>query len=191
MRRTIATLAVLFLGMSVFAGAQVQTWRIDPNHSNPQFSVRHMGISTVRGSFQKVSGTVQYDPNDVTKTVVEASIEVGSVNTGNDSRDNDLRGANYFDVAKFPTMTFKSKRAEAAGQGQIKVTGDLTIKGVTKEVVLMVEGPSAPITDPKGKKHMGAEATTKVLRKDFGVSGGGALIGDEIKITIDVEMVEQ
>lgn len=190
MRRAIVTIA-MFVGLSVFAGAQVQTWRIDPNHSNPQFSVRHMGISTVRGSFQKVSGTVQYDPRDVTKTVVEASIEVGSVNTGNESRDNDLRGTNYFDVAKFPTMTFKSKRAEAAGQGQIKVTGDLTIKGVTKEVVLMVEGPSTPITDPKGRKHMGAEATTQVQRKDFGVSGGGALIGDEIKITIDVEMVEQ
>lgn len=187
MRRTLAVLAVA-LGFATFAAAQVQTWQIDPAHSKPQFAVRHLGISTVRGSFQKVTGTVQYDPGDVTKTVVEATIDTTSVDTGNDSRDNDLRGANYFDVQKFPAMTFKSKRAEAAGQGQIKLTGDLTIKGVTKEVVLMVDGPSAPITDPRGGKHMGAEAATKVSRHDFGVNGGGALIGDEIKITIDVEM---
>jgi len=189
MRRTLPMLAVL-LGFASLATAQVQTWRIDPAHSNPQFSVRHMGISTVRGSFQKVSGTVQYDPNDVTKTVVEATIDVTSVNTGNDSRDKDLRGPNYFDVEKFPTMTFKSKRAEAAGQGRIKVTGDLTIKGVTKEVALVVEGPSAPVTDPRGNKHMGAEATTQVSRKDFAVGGANTMmIGEDIKITIDAELI--
>jgi polyisoprenoid-binding protein YceI len=188
MRRTLAAL-VLFLGFTTFAAAQVQTWRIDPGHSNPQFAVKHFGISTVRGSFQKVSGTVQYDPSDISKTVVEATIETASVNTGNESRDKDLRGPNYFDVEKFPTITFKSKRAESEGQGTIKLTGDLTIKGVTKEVTLTVQGPT--VVEMRGNKRMGAEATTKIKRSDFGVSGGAAVVGDEIQITIDVELVPQ
>src|SRR5271168_4774836 len=130
------------------ASAQVQTWTIDPNHTSAQFSVRHLGISTVRGAFTKVSGTVQYDPASPTKTVIDASIDVSSVDTRVEMRDNDLRSPNYFDVAKFPTLTFKSKKVEAGDAGKLKVTGDLTIHGVTKEAVLDVDGPSAAIKDP-------------------------------------------
>ena len=190
MRRalTAITIAACF---AISAAAQTGTWQIDPNHSNPQFSVRHLGISTVRGSFSKVNGTVQYDPADLSKTAIDASIDTTSISTGNDSRDKDLRSANYFDVEKFPAITFKSKRAESAGPGKLKITGDLTIKGVTKEVVLNVDGPSDTVKDPRGNMHMGAEATTKVARKDFGVGPSTPLVGDDITITIDVELVKQ
>ncbi len=172
------------------AAAQVQTWNIDPNHTAAQFSVRHLGISTVRGAFTKVTGTVQYDPANPGKTVIDASIDANSIDTRVEMRDNDLRSPGYFDVAKFPTLTFKSKKVEAAQAGKLKITGDLTIHGVTKEAVLEVDGPSAPIKDPWGNMRMGASASTKINRQDFGVSGGGALVGDEIPITIDLEMVQ-
>src|SRR5271166_7186661 len=169
--------------------AQAKTWKIDPNHSAAQFSVRHMGISTVRGAFTKVSGTVTYDPADPSKTSIDVSIDASSVDTRVEMRDNDLRSPNFFDVAKYPTLTFKSKRVEAAGPGKLKVTGDLTIHGVTKEIVLDVDGPSAPVTDAKGNSHMGASASTKINRKDFGVSGNPNAVGDEITITIDAELI--
>ena len=177
------------LALSASAFAQVKTWTIDPNHSAAQFSVRHMGISTVRGAFTKVSGTVSYDPADPSKTTLEATIDANSVDTRVERRDNDLRSPNFFDVAKYPTLTFKSKHVEAAGPGKLKITGDLTIHGVTKEVVLDVDGPSAPVTDPKGNSHMGASASTKINRTDFGVSGGSATVGNDVPITIDVEML--
>jgi len=188
MTRSLATLAgVALLAVSTCAGAD--TWQIDPMHTAAQFSVRHMGISTVRGAFTKVSGSVQYDPADPSKTVIDVTIDAASIDTRVTMRDNDLRGTNYFDVAKFPTLTFKSKRVEAAGSGKLKVIGDLTIHGVTKEVTLEIEGPSEPMKDPRGNVHMGASATTKINRKDYGVSGGAMMVGDEIPITIDVEMV--
>jgi polyisoprenoid-binding protein YceI len=158
-------------------------------HTLAQFSVRHMGISTVRGSFTKVSGSVQYDLADPSKTVIDVTIDAASIDTGVSMRDNDLRSPSYFDVAKFPTLTFKSRRVEPAGSGKLKVTGDLTIHGVTKEVTLEVDGPSEPMKDPRGNIHMGASATTKISRKEFGVTGGAMMVGDEIPITIDVEMV--
>ena len=139
------------LALSASAFAQVKTWSIDPNHSAAQFSVRHMGISTVRGAFTKVSGTVSYDPADLSKTAIDVSIDANSVDTRVERRDNDLRSPNFFDVAKYPTLTFKSKHVEAAGPGKLKITGDLTIHGVTKEVVLDVDGPTAPVTDPEGE----------------------------------------
>src|SRR5271165_5400987 len=169
--------------------AQAKTWQIDPNHSAAQFSVRHMGISTVRGAFTKVSGTATYDPADLGKTSIDATIDATSIDTRVERRDNDLRSPNFFDVAKYPILTFKSKHAEAAGAGKLKITGDLTIHGVTKEVVLDVDGPTAPMQDPKGDAHMGASASTKINRKDFGVSGGGGMVGDDVPITIDVELV--
>ena len=177
------------IALTVSAFGQAKTWQIDPNHSAAQFSVRHMGISTVRGAFTKVSGTASYDPADPGKTTLEATIDASSIDTRVEKRDNDLRGPNYFDVAKYPTLTFKSTKVEAAGAGKLKITGDLTIHGVTKAVVLDVDGPSAPVQDPKGNAHMGASATTKINRKDFGVNGGGGMVGDEIPITIDVELV--
>jgi polyisoprenoid-binding protein YceI len=172
------------------ASAQVETWNLDPFHSSAQFAVRHNGISTVRGAFAKVSGTVQYDPSDPTKTVIDASIDTNSVDTRVEPRDKDLRSPNFFDVEKFPTITFKSKRVESAGSGKLKVTGDLTIHGVTKEVVLAVDGPNGPKTDPRGNQHMGASATTQISRKDFGVNGAPGGVGDDVQITIDVEMVK-
>lgn len=173
------------LGATAFA--QTQTWNIDPMHSAAHFSVRHGGISTVRGSFAKISGNVQYDPSAPAKTVVEASIDAASIDTGVAPRDNDLRGDSFFDVAKYPTLTFKSKRVEAPAAGKMKITGDLTIHGVTKEVVLDVDGPEVQ-KDPKGHQHMGATATTKINRKDFGVSGAAMMVGDEVPITIDLEL---
>jgi polyisoprenoid-binding protein YceI len=172
------------------AAAQVGTWQLDPYHSAAQFAVRHGGISIVRGAFSKLSGTVQYDPANPSKTVIDATIDANTVDTRVEPRDNDLRSANFFDVAKFPTLTFKSKHVEADGPGKLKVTGDLTIHGVTKEVVLMVEGPNGPTKDPKGNQHMGATATTQISRKDFGVNGAPGGVGDDVQIVIDVEMVQ-
>ena len=182
----VITAAIAF---TASAFAQAKTWQIDPNHTSAQFSVRHMGISTVRGAFTKVSGTATYDPADPGKTSIEVTIDASSVDTRVEKRDNDLRSPNFFDVAKYPTLTFKSKRVEAAGSGKLKVTGDLTIHGVTKEVVLDVDGPSAPMTDPRGNSHMGASASTKINRKDFGVNGASAVVGDDVAITIDVELL--
>jgi len=181
--------AVLIFAVS--ATAEVQTWQIDPNHTAAQFSVRHMGISTVRGAFTKVSGSAQYDPADPSKTAVDATIDAASVDTRVSMRDDDLRSPNYFDVAKYPTITFKSKSVQAAGEGKLKLVGDLTIHGVTKEVALDVDGPSAPVADPKGNSHIGTSASTTVNRKDFGVGGSSPMVGEGITITIDVELVRK
>lgn len=187
-RKFIVCSAVFVFISSAFA--QVETWKIDPAHSAAQFSVRHLGISTVRGEFKKVSGSANYDPADPAKTSIEATIDATTIDTRVDRRDNDLRGPEFFDVQKYPTITFKSKRTEAEGTGKLKITGDLTIHGVTKEVVLDVDGPTPSIKDPKGNLHMGASATTKINRKDFGVSGAPTVAGDEVSITIDVELIK-
>ena len=188
MSRFLAFLSAVVV-LAVSAVAQVETWQIDPNHTAAQFSVRHMGISTVRGAFTKVSGSAQFDPSNPSKTSVEATIDAASVDTRVSMRDDDLRSANYFDVAKYPAITFKSKSVEPAGEGKLKVIGDLTIHGVTKEVALAVDGPSAPVTDPKGNAHVGASASTTINRKDFGVGGASSMVGEDIAITIDVELV--
>ena len=188
MNRFLALCSALAL-MAVSAAAQVQTWKIDPNHTAAQFSVKHMGISTVRGAFTKVSGSVEFDPANPAKASVEVTIDAASVDTRVEMRDNDLRSPNYFDAAKFPTITFKSTSVQSAGTGKLKVAGDLTIHGVTKPVVLDVDGPSSPMTDPRGTVHMGASATTTIKRTDFGVGSANPMVGDEITLTIDVEMV--
>src|SRR5271165_399331 len=188
MKRLLTSLCALAM-LAGLAVAEVQTWNIDPNHTAAQFSVRHMGISTVRGAFTKVSGSAEYDPANPSKTSVEATIEAASIDTRVDARDNDLRSANYFDVAKYPTITFKSKSLHSAGEGKLNITGDLTIHGVTKEVVLAVDGPSKPITDQHGNTKIGASGTTTIKRTDFGVGSSNPMIGDEITITIDVELV--
>jgi polyisoprenoid-binding protein YceI len=184
--KTILLLTVLTCVGS--CAAEVQDWAIDPAHTASQFSVRHMGISTVRGVFEKTTGTVIYDPSDLTKTQIDVSIEATSVNTRVQMRDNDLRSPNFLDVNKYPTITFKSKRAEAEGPGKMRIVGDLTIHGVSKEVTLEVEGPSEVVNDPRGTSHMGDEATTKINRKDFGVNGAPSMVGDEISIVLDIEM---
>jgi polyisoprenoid-binding protein YceI len=187
--RTLSALAVALL-LTLSAAAQ-DTWKIDPPHTAAQFSVRHLGISTVRGAFTKVSGTVIYDAANLGKSSIETTIDATSVDTRVEMRDKDLRSPNYLDVEKYPTITFKSKKVEAAGAGKLKVTGDLVIHGVTKEVVLDVDGPSAPIKDPWGNQRMGASATTKINRMDFGVAGGPGVVGDDITITLDIEMTKQ
>ena len=187
-----AWILVLVMGLAVSAAAQTETWQLDPAHTAAQFAVRHMGISTVRGNFTKLSGRVQYDPSDPTKSSIEVTIDAASVDSRVEMRDNDLRSPKFFDVAKFPTITFKSKRVETAGTGKLKVTGDLTIHGVTKEVVLDVDGPSEPFKDPHGNTHMGASATTTLNRSDFGVGAiPAAMVSENVAITIDLELVKQ
>jgi polyisoprenoid-binding protein YceI len=190
--------AVAFAGvLSLPAAAATSTWQIDPNHSAAQFAVRHLAISTVRGAFTKVNGTVQFDDKDISKASVDVTIDAASVDTRVADRDKDLRSDHFFDVEKYPTLTFKSTKVEQEAPGKLKVTGDLTIHGVTKQVVLEVEGPTAPVKDPWGNQRAAANATTKINRQDFGVKwnarmdGGGLVVGDDIDITIDVEMVQK
>lgn len=183
-------IVVTALAMAATAAAQAGNWQIDPNHSAAQFSVRHLAISTVRGAFTKVSGTAKYDPSDPSKTTLEATIDTNSVDTRVEARDKDLRSPHFLEVEKYPTITFHSKQAKAGVSGKLQITGDLTIHGVTKEVVLDVDGPSAPVKDPWGNQRIGASATTKINRNDFGVSGAPGVVGDEITITIDTELIQ-
>jgi polyisoprenoid-binding protein YceI len=181
---------VVTLAMAAAAVAQAGTWQIDPNHSAAQFSVRHLGVSTVRGAFTKVSGSAKHDPADPSKDTLEATIDTASVDTRVEMRDKDLRSPHFLDAEKYPTITFHSKSTKVAGAGKLLITGDLTIHGVTKEVVLDVDGPSAAIKDPWGNQRIGASATTKINRQDFGVSAAPGVVGDEITITIDVELIQ-
>jgi polyisoprenoid-binding protein YceI len=172
------------------------TWQIDPNHSAAQFAVRHLGLSTVRGAFTKVTGTAALDDKDVTKSNVEVTIDATSVDTRVPNRDKDLRSDHFFDVEKYPTITFKSKKVEQAAPGKLRITGDLTIHGTTKEVVLDVDGPTAPVKDPWGNQRIAASATTRINRQDYGVKwnatmdNGGVVVGDDVDITLDVELVQ-
>jgi polyisoprenoid-binding protein YceI len=176
------------LAMALPAAAQTDSWKIDPQHTSAQFAVRHLGVSMVRGAFTKVSGSATYDSEHPGKTTLEATIDAASVDTRVQDRDNDLRSPNFLDVQKYPTITFRSKQT-VADKGKLKITGDLTIHGVTKEVVLDVDGPTQDIKDPMGHRRMGATASTKINRKDFGVNGGSAIVGDELTITIDAELI--
>jgi polyisoprenoid-binding protein YceI len=188
---------VLAAALSLPAAAATSTWQIDPNHSAAQFAVRHLGLSTVRGGFTKVSGTIQFDDKDVSKSSVEVTIDAASVDTRVPDRDKDLRSDRFFDAEKYPTLTFKSTKVEQVETGKLRVTGDLTIHGVTKQVVLDVEGPTAAVKDPWGNQRAAANASTKINRQDFGVKwnakmdNGGWVVGDDVAITIDVEMVQK
>lgn len=179
-----------FFALTLAATAQAGTWQIDPPHASAQFSVRHLGVSTVRGAFTKVSGSAKYDPSDPSKTSLDATIDAASVDTRVEMRDNDLRSPNFLDVQKYPTITFHSKQVKGAAAGKLQIVGDLTIRGVTKEVTLDVDGPSAPMKDPWGNQRIGASASTKINRKDFGVNGAPGVVGDDITITIDAELIQ-
>jgi len=187
----------LAAALSLPAAAATSTWQIDQNHSSAQFAVRHLGLSTVRGAFTKVNGAIQFDDKDITKSSVDVTIDAASVDTRVDGRDKDLRSDHFFEVEKYPTLTFKSTKVEQVEVGKLKVTGDLTIHGVTKQVVLDVEGPTAAVKDPWGNQRAAASATTKINRQDFGVKwnakmdNGGWVLGDDVAITIDVEMVQK
>lgn len=192
MRRFTVLAAAVTLAIPVLAHAG--PWGLDPDHTGVHFKVRHLMVSSVRGEFEKVSGKIVYDEADVTKSSADVTIDAASVNTRVAKRDADLRSPNFLDVAKYPTITFKSKRVEKAGDGTLKMTGDLTIHGVTKQVVLNVEGPTSAIKDPWGNTRVGGTATAKISRKDFGLTWnatletGGVVVGDEVDITIDAEI---
>src|SRR5438046_448867 len=172
------------------AAAQSSQWQLDPAHSSAQFAVRHMGISTVRGTFTKLSGTAHYDSADAKSDSVEVTIEPASVDTRVEMRDNDLRSDHFFDVQKYPSMIFRSTKVESAGSDKLKISGDLTIKGVTKPVMLDVEGPSKPVDDGHGHLHMGISASGTLNRTDFGMTGYQGVVGNEVKLTIDAELVQ-
>jgi polyisoprenoid-binding protein YceI len=188
--KLIVFVAVVSLALSATAVAQSNVWQLDPAHSSAQFAIRHMGISTVRGTFTKLSGSAHYDPATAKDDSVEVTIETGSVDTRVEMRDNDLRSDHFFDVQKYPAMTFRSTKIESFGADKLKITGDLTIRGVSKSVSLDVEGPTKPIDDGHGHLHMGVSATGTLNRTDFGMSGYQGVVGNEINLTIDAELVQ-
>ena len=188
--KSIRLLAAIVLTLGVPSVAQTTAWQLDPAHSSAQFAVRHMGISTVRGTFTKLSGSAQYDPANAKNDSVEVTIDTASVDTRVEMRDNDLRSDHFFDVQKYPTMTFRSTKVESAGTDKLKITGDLTIRGITKPVILAVDGPSKPVDDGRGHLHMGVSATGSVNRTDFGMTGYQGMVGNDVQLTIDAELVQ-
>jgi polyisoprenoid-binding protein YceI len=198
MLKTVQRIAVAsaIILASLSAVAQPSTWNIDPAHSTAQFTVRHLGISNVTGNFTKVSGSVDLNDKDITQSQVSASIDVNSVDTRVEARDKDLKSEHFFEVEKYPTIEFKSKKVVSSG-GKLQVIGDLTIHGTTHEVTLDVDGPTPELTDPWGNSRRGISATTTINRKDFGLTynnllkSGEAMIGDTVKIQIDAEIVKK
>jgi polyisoprenoid-binding protein YceI len=194
MRWIHATLLLALLASPALPEAS--SWQIDTLHSGAHFSVRHMMVSTVRGQFGGLKGQVQLDEQDFTKSVVEASIDAATINTGEPKRDGDLKGPDFFHVEKFPTIRFRSKRVERAGPGRLRLIGDLTLRDVTREVVFDVEGPTAPISD-KNVLRRGVSATGRLNRSDFGLTwnrvleAGGVAVSDEVSITLDVALVKR
>jgi polyisoprenoid-binding protein YceI len=214
-RFAIAAAAITALSVSVFAqapppqapaaqapAAQPQaaagpnTWQIDTNHTAAGFSVKHMMVTTVRGTLGPVTGTIDFDGTSVESIKADVTIDLNGINTGNANRDKDLRSENFFDVANNPKATFKSKRVEGAGEGKFRLVGDLTLHGVMKELALDVEGPSAVLKQPNGGRRVGASAATKINRRDFNLQYNRmieavAVVGDEIQVQIDIEATKR
>src|SRR5450755_1629523 len=184
----------IFVFGSLAAFGQAAVWNIDPNHSTAQFTVRHLAISNITGDFTKVTGSVTLDEKNISRSQVSASIDVHSVDTRVEARDKDLRSPKFFDIEKYPTIDFKSRKVARSG-GELQVIGDLTIHGTTREVTLDVEGPTPALTDPWGNWRRGISATTSINRKDFNLvynnllKTGEAVVGDTVKIQIDAELV--
>ncbi len=174
----------------------ISTWNIDPVHSHAQFKVKHMMISNVKGEFTAVTGVLKHDGQNIENSQIEASIDASTINTRDAQRDGHLKSPDFFDVAKFPHLTFKSTRISKTGDAELSVVGDLTIHGVTRSVVFDVEELSDSAKDPWGNMRMGLSATTKINRKDFGLvwngalETGGVLVGEEVAITLDVEFIK-
>lgn len=189
--RSTALLAGIAL-LAAAAPAQTTTWKIDPVHSGIEFKIRHLGVSNVRGTLSKPTGLVTLDGNDITKSSVEATIDTTTVNTNNDARDKHLKSPDFFDVEKFPTMTFKSTSLSNAG-GKLTLTGNLTLNGVTKPVTLALDGPAAPQPGPRGSTVSGFSATGTIHRTDFGFGPkfSAPTLGDDVTFTIDIEMDKQ
>jgi polyisoprenoid-binding protein YceI len=175
----------------------VTTWNIDAAHSTAEFKVKHMMISNVKGKFGGLSGVLKLNEGNYINSTVEASFPVASLTTGDDQRDGHLKSADFFDTEKFPTITFKSTDIESTGGGNYEVTGDLTIHGVTKSVTLAVEDVSEPSKDPWGNHRIGLSGSTKINRKDFGLTWnaaletGGVLVGEDVAISLDIEFIRQ
>jgi len=186
--------------MSALATPEVSTatttWNIDPVHSVAEFKVKHMMITNVKGQFTGVSGSLSLDGDDLNRSRVEATLDAASINTREPQRDTHLKSSDFFDVEKFPTLSFKSTHVSRNADGDLQVAGDLTIHGVTRNVTFEVEGPTAPAKDPWGNTRLGLSAITKISRKDFGLTWnatletGGILVGDEVTITLDVELIK-
>ncbi len=191
----VGMLAGLAAALALPASAGTTTYQIDPRHSSAGFGVTHLMISTVRGEFHGVAGTVVVDDTDISKSSVNVTIDATSVDTREPDRDKHLKSEAFFDVARYPTITFQSTKVERSGDGTLKVTGDLTIRGVTKTAVLTATLPKAPIKDPWGLQRTAASASTKINRQAFGVAwnqkldSGGVVVGDDVNITLDVEMI--
>jgi polyisoprenoid-binding protein YceI len=190
--KSLALAAGMLALAAPLAFAQTSNWVSDPNHSEVDFSITHMSVSKVHGRFGSVKATIQYNEADVTKSTVNATIGVDTVDTGVDQRNTDLKSPNFFDVATMPTATFVSTGVAKGGSG-LKVTGNLTLHGVTKPVVLDVEGPTQAVADPKGRMHAGFSATTTLDRTDFNIGPkfAAAMLGDEVKLDIELEIVKQ
>jgi polyisoprenoid-binding protein YceI len=174
----------------------ITTWNIDPAHTVAEFKVKHMMISNVKGQFSAITGVLKLDEADITKSQVEATIQADSITTNTADRDAHLKSADFFHVEQFPELSFVSTSVTRKGDDELAVEGDFTIHGVTRKVVFNVEGPTAPAKDPWGNTRMGLTATTKINRKDFGLTWnaalevGGVLVGDEVTITLDVQVVK-
>lgn len=177
--------------------AMAATWQIDPSHANIEFKVKHLMVAYVKGVFAKVEGTIEADEADLSKAKVSVTIDTASINTNNAKRDEHLRSPDFFDVANFPAMTFVSKRIVAGAGTVSQVIGDLTIRGVTREVTLEVAELTPAIKDPWGNQRRGATASTMINRKDFGLTwnkvleAGGVAVGDEVKISLDLELIKK
>jgi polyisoprenoid-binding protein YceI len=198
MRKAFPTLAAaLALGLGVAGLASAETWVIDSAHTVSGFTVKHMMITNVTGVFEVTNGTIDYRPGEPGSVKADITIETRSVNTRIGRRDDDLRSDNFFSAEKFPNLVFRSKRVQNVRADGFDLVGDLTIRDVTREVILRVEGPTAPIRDPQGRRRVGATATTTINRRDFGITWhraietGGVVVGDEVKINIEVEAVEK
>jgi polyisoprenoid-binding protein YceI len=196
MKRIVSTTFIALVLLALPALAASSTWHIDPAHSEVGFKVRHMMVSNVRGEFTDVKGTVEYDEADITRSTIDVTIQAGSVDTGVEKRDNHLRSPDFFDAEKFPTLTFRSAKVMSVSDGRLQVVGNLTIHGITKEVTLDVEGPTQQVKDPWGNVKMGAFATTKINRKDFGLTwnkaleAGGWVVGEGVTIELELELLK-
>jgi len=192
-----SAVGVLALALVLPASARAETWVIDPAHTVSGFTVKHMMIANVTGVFELTRGTIEYRPGDPGSVKADITIEAKSVNTRIGRRDDDLRSDNFFSAEKFPTLAFRSKRVQNVRAEGFDLVGDLTIRDVTREVVLKVDGPTAPIKDPQGNRRVGATASTTINRKDFGImwnrtiEAGGVVVGDEVKINLEVEAIEK
>jgi polyisoprenoid-binding protein YceI len=183
--------------MSTLTTPATTTWKIDPTHSAVEFKIKHLMISNVKGHFTGVTGTLSLDEADVTNSSIDAAIEIASIHTRDEGRDAHLKSAEFFDAEQFPTMNLKSTHIARKADGELVVTGDLTIKGVTRSEQFAVEGPSEAAKDPWGNTRIGVTATTKINRKDFGLTWnaaletGGVMVGEDVTITLDLEFVKQ